>query len=249
MQAIILPLSVREALNMGKRSRIAAIALLAYDHFLNLELEVDLIWKEKKTRPGFGLYIFNRIFALTYLIFDSVVLQLRVYALYERSKKILIFLIVLCAIELGTMAILTGVTIGNMQNLPLASTPTGCYYHGVLSVSALFWVPGLVYEPILFALVAYKAWPLKQKGVTTPLIQRIARDSLIYFVMWSAALPSILGSRLMLNMREVVRSQGRSRSYILESYNPRETINFRDPDTSLEEETRVDTPTQTECSP
>ena len=38
------------------------------------------------------------------------------YALYERSKKILIFLIVLCAIELGSMAILTGVTIGNMQS-------------------------------------------------------------------------------------------------------------------------------------
>ncbi|KAJ3477647.1 hypothetical protein NLI96_g10320 [Meripilus lineatus] len=61
MQAMVLPLSVRGALDMGKRSRIAAIALLVYDHLLSLGLEVDLIWKEKKTRSGFGLYIFVSI--------------------------------------------------------------------------------------------------------------------------------------------------------------------------------------------
>ncbi len=52
------------------------------------------------------------------------------------------------------------------------------------------------------------------------------------FVRWSAALPSILGSRLMLNMREVVRSQKGSGSYILESYGPLQTLEFNDREAS-----------------
>jgi len=98
-----------------------------------------------------------------------------------------------------------------------------------------------MYEPILFGLIAYKAWPLESGGLRTPLVTRIARDSLLYFIVvfaellistviwaqaptyinivmpWSAALPSLLGSRLLLNMREVVHAQG-SNSYILEMF-------------------------------
>lgn len=43
---------------------------------------------------------------------------------------------------------------------------------------------------------------------------------------WSAALPSILGSRLMLNMREVVLTQGTGDSYILESFALSQTAYF-----------------------
>lgn len=53
------------------------------------------------------------------------------------------------------------------------------------------------------------------------------------FTRWSAALPSILGSRLMLNMREVVRSQTGSGSYMLESYGPSQTLEFRDQEASV----------------
>jgi len=276
-QSPSLPLRVVSALDTGKLSRSAAIALLAFDHLITLDLEIDLVWKHNKKRLPFFLYIFNRFFALIYLAFDSVsltpsgevsskvcviyllcdgivtlvttlcvqaILQLRVYALYDRSRKMLIFLIGATMLEIAAMAILTGITISHLFDLPIISTNTGCFYQGLLGFSALFWVPGLVYEPVLLLLVLYKAWPFRKQAMRSNLIARIARDSLIYFAAifvelfistiiwslfptyinivnpWSAALPSILGSRLLLNMREAVSYQGEANpnSYFLEFF-------------------------------
>ncbi|CAL1694784.1 unnamed protein product [Somion occarium] len=211
-------------------------------------------------------------FCVIYLMCDDLVtllttltvqaiLMLRVYALYERSRKILVFLLTVCLLELAAMATLVGVTIKHLDHILIASTDTGCYYHGILKFSALFWVPGLVYEPILFLMVAYKAWPLTKgnKGPRIPLVTRMARDSLFYFVIvfalllistliwaraptyinmvmpWSAALPSILGSRLLLNMREIVSRQMNG-SYIIESFAGNQTIPFRNPSSTFEAE-------------
>ncbi|KAH8094712.1 hypothetical protein BXZ70DRAFT_1010002 [Cristinia sonorae] len=239
-----LPVYVIDALNMGKRSRIAAIALLGYDHFVTLDREVTYIWSARKNNVAFYLYVFNRFFALTYLIFDSVpltksgVVSSQVYALYERSRKILIFMLSMCALEIAAMGSLMGVTIGHLEHLPVVSTPTGCFYRGLLNLSALFWVPGLLYEPVLCILVLHKAMSRKHH---IPLVVVVARDSLLYFVAifaillcstiiwardptyinmvmpWSAALPSILGSRLLLNMREKVHWTSNEKSYIVET--------------------------------
>lgn len=92
------------------------------------------------------------------------------------------------------MAILVGVTMGHLRGepgtsnfanrltsvpwigIPISSTATGCAYEGLLKVSSLIWIPGLIYEPILFVLVAYKAWGPKDRSLTIPLVTRIARD-------------------------------------------------------------------------
>jgi len=181
----------------------------------------------------------NLVTLITTLTVQGI-LQLRVYALYNRSKKILLFLLTLCVVEVAAMVVLAGITLSHLEHLPIASTSTGCYYKGLLGLSAVFWVPGLIYEPILFGLVAFKAWPLKTKGMSVPLVTRIARDSLLYFIVifaellistviwaqaptyinimmpWSAALPSVLGGRLLLNMREMALAQG-GHTYVLET--------------------------------
>ncbi|EKM61871.1 uncharacterized protein PHACADRAFT_205001 [Phanerochaete carnosa HHB-10118-sp] len=167
---------------------------------------------------------------------------MQIYALYERSRKIKIFLIVACTIEVVAMVVLIAITMSHLESLPILSTNTGCAYQGLLSVSSLFWIPGLVYEPILFALVAYKAWGNRENEPSVPLITRMARESLIYFAVifvelllstvvwarapeyinlfnpWSAALPSLLGCRLMLSMREAVYQRSDPRSYIMEMF-------------------------------
>ncbi|GJE88263.1 hypothetical protein PsYK624_043460 [Phanerochaete sordida] len=154
----------------------------------------------------------------------------------------LIFLVTLCALEISVMAILIGITMSHLEGLPLKSTATGCAYQGLLSTSSLFWIPGLVFEPVLFTLVAYKAWDPFKRQPTIPLVRRIARDSMLYFVAvftellvstiiwsrapqyiniinpWSAALPSLLGSRLMLSMREAVLKNGGDDTYIVERF-------------------------------
>ncbi|EMD39667.1 hypothetical protein CERSUDRAFT_81050, partial [Gelatoporia subvermispora B] len=245
-------------LDIGKRSRVAAITLLGYDYFISLSDEVDVVWSENKRRPMFWIHTFNRFFALVYLIFDSIpltpsgivsskvciiyllcddivtlittvtvqiILQLRVYALYQRNRRILWFLSSMSALEVSIMAIFIGITISRIERLPVISTPTGCEYTGIFALSALFWLPGLIYEPILLLLVVHKAWPFSRASMRSPIHARMARDSLIYFALifvellistviwahypkyiniimpWSAALPSVLGSRMLLNTR------------------------------------------------
>ncbi|KIP05507.1 hypothetical protein PHLGIDRAFT_119737 [Phlebiopsis gigantea 11061_1 CR5-6] len=140
------------------------------------------------------------------------------------------------------MAVLIGVTMGHLEGLPIMSTTTGCAYKGFLQAKSLFWIPGLVFEPILFLMVAYKAWSPRKDFHPVPLITQMARDSMLYFVAvflellvstvvwahapqyinifnpWSAALPSLMGSRLMLSMREAVAAQDVPDSYILENF-------------------------------
>lgn len=70
-----LPLSFVNALAIGKRSRGAAIGLLFYDHVINLDREIDLVWRGNKNRPAFYLYIFNRFFAFTYYVWDCIPLH------------------------------------------------------------------------------------------------------------------------------------------------------------------------------
>lgn len=275
MSTLTLPVSFVEALAIGKESRTAAISLLFYDHIINLDREIHLVWMQDKKQPACWLYIFTRFFALAYYIFDAipitpaggtgtkicaiylmcdgivtmlstlivqVILQLRIYALYERSRSVLIFLLVLCALEIVVMAVLVGVTMSHLERVPILSTANGCAYQGLLKASSLIWIPGLIFEPILFLLVAYKAWGSNKRYPTIPIVRQIARDSLFYFVAvfaellasavvwlhapqyinifnpWSAALPSLLGCRLMLNMREAVYSQDKPNTYILESF-------------------------------
>ncbi|OCH90454.1 hypothetical protein OBBRIDRAFT_600561 [Obba rivulosa] len=266
----------RYVLDIGKRSRVAAISLLGYDYVISFSDEVDAIWTRNKRHCIFWIHMFNRFFAFFYLIVDSipiapdgigspklhhlsnvrrhcvslsdtfsqtglhfynprtlmttvivqVLLQFRVYALYQKSSRILWFMLIMSATEVSVMAVLIGVTISRIEHLPVVSTSTGCEYTGLFSFSALFWLPSLVYEPILLVLVIYQAWPTSKTAPRTPMLTYMARDSLLYFVPvyaellastviwahypeyinlvmpWSAALPSVLGSRMLLNTRE-----------------------------------------------
>ena len=68
----------------------------------------------------------------------------------------------------------------HLPGLPILSTNTGCAYQGILSMSSLFWIPGLVYEPILFGLVAYKAWGRDGSEPSIPLVKKMARQRSVH---------------------------------------------------------------------
>ncbi|KAJ3547759.1 hypothetical protein NM688_g5369 [Phlebia brevispora] len=240
-----LSLTYVNALDIGKRSRGAAIGLLFYDYLTNLDREaschlLSLDSKLKHEKPRFNwsgpnlseirsstcIYLF---FAFVYYVWDTipltsagtntslarrceysalacgrfyilapvisdlttyknstllatlavqVILQLRIYALYGRSRVLLVFLLTFCFLEATAMAFLVAFTMAHLRRLPIASTNTGCAYEGLIKVSALFWLPGLVFEPVLFVLVAYKA---RGSDSRETLISRMARESLVYF--------------------------------------------------------------------
>ncbi|KAG2127713.1 uncharacterized protein EDB93DRAFT_197086 [Suillus bovinus] len=132
-------------------------------------------------------------------------------------------MIVLSIIEIATMALLIGLTITRVEKFPVVSTPAGCLFDGLAPLSAIFWTPALILEPIICTLVIKKVFLDRQQR--SELATFLARDSLLYFLVifmelvgstivwarypsyinlfmpWSVAVPSFLCNRLLLNMR------------------------------------------------
>ncbi|KAI0264143.1 hypothetical protein BC834DRAFT_970878 [Gloeopeniophorella convolvens] len=186
--------------NIGKQSRAGALGLLAYDHFISIDAEVEVVWQQRKGNWSTWLYIFNRFFPLIFLSLDTVpfapggigspkvyvylciiylstddivillatvsvqssstsaILLMRVYALYSLNRRLRLALLTGFILEVVVMVIFVGVTVSHVSHLPVVSASTGCYYYGIFSISALFWSPALVFEPILCVLLVWKAW-------------------------------------------------------------------------------------------
>ncbi|KAG1772195.1 hypothetical protein EV702DRAFT_1134542 [Suillus placidus] len=132
-------------------------------------------------------------------------------------------MIVLSIIEVAAMELLIGLTIARVERFPVVSTPVGCLFEGLAPLSAIFWTPALVLEPIICILVLKKVFLDRQQR--SELTTFLACDSLLYFLVifmelvgstivwaqypsyvdlfmpWSVAFPSLLCSRLLLNTR------------------------------------------------
>ncbi|KAG2359402.1 hypothetical protein BDR07DRAFT_1415117 [Suillus spraguei] len=165
----------------------------------------------------------NNIIALLMTISVQTILQLRVWAIYNRSRRVLSWMIALNIIEIAAMALLIGLTIARVERFPVVSTPAGCLFEGLAPLSAIFWTPALILEPIICILVLKKVFLDRQQR--SELATFLACDSLLYFLIifmelvgstivwarypsyidlfmpWSVALPSLLCNRLLLNMR------------------------------------------------
>ncbi|KAG2151740.1 hypothetical protein BD769DRAFT_2914 [Suillus cothurnatus] len=70
LDTTFISLSARQALNIGKQSRIAALGLLIYEHIITIEDEIDLIWLKRKSWVTY-LYHFNRWLPALWLTFDT----------------------------------------------------------------------------------------------------------------------------------------------------------------------------------
>ncbi|KAG2147989.1 hypothetical protein DEU56DRAFT_730464 [Suillus clintonianus] len=147
----------------------------------------------------------------------------KVWAIYDRSRRVLSWMIVLSIIEVAAMALLIVLTIARVEKFPVVSTPAGCLFEGIAPLSAIFWTPALVIEPIICILVLKKVF--MDRHQRSELAMFLARDSLLYFLIifmelvastivwarfplyidlfmpWSVALPSLLCNRLLLTMR------------------------------------------------
>ncbi|KAG2147990.1 hypothetical protein DEU56DRAFT_103656 [Suillus clintonianus] len=71
LDTTLISLLARRALNIGKQSRTAALALLIYEHIITIEDEVDLIWLRRKSWVTY-LYHFNRWLPALWLTFDMI---------------------------------------------------------------------------------------------------------------------------------------------------------------------------------
>ncbi|KAG1793301.1 uncharacterized protein HD556DRAFT_1479403 [Suillus plorans] len=165
----------------------------------------------KQYHPSCVTYMLcNNIIALLMTVSVQTTLQLRgsPAILYEKSPT---------NVLQAMMALLIGLTIARVERFPVVSTPAGCLFEGLAPLSAIFWTPALIFEPVICILILKKVFLDRQQR--SELATFLARDrifmqligsSIVWarypsyinlFMPWSIVLPSLLCNRLLLNVR------------------------------------------------
>jgi len=239
-----------------KYINIGLLAVLVFDYCLTLNVEKERIWTLRWKLPKI-LFMINRYFLPPFLFFDgfsnvlhvgqkicdarlftylptfpanmtvSLLLILRVLALYENSKNIARYLIFQFIAQFVICMILAVIVVSRTRSIAGRDLFTGCllalpdgYY--------LSWVVFLVSEIILVVLTVYKC---KEYGRFSPTTKILARDSIVYFASVTAILvfnlsytgkhgllgttltlptnicASIAAARLTLNIRSITMGQ------------------------------------------
>jgi len=201
------------------------LTLLFYDHMITLEEEVEKIWPLPWRLPKF-LFLFNRYLippamlvntAVTWLYTSKkcsfmmrwlgwpasfaiatveLMLIVRVLALYNDTKKVVVLLVVLFIANLAAFCAI-GFRAGRQTiGIPGGQLFSGCVYKPP-SFFYTQWIPVVIFESIIIGLTVYKALSYRRN---IPALRVLARDSMIYFL--------IMFSFLMANLFFVRFSKG-----------------------------------------
>ncbi|KAF8492935.1 hypothetical protein JB92DRAFT_3000764 [Gautieria morchelliformis] len=164
--------------------------------------------------------------SMTLLIVSvEVILLIRVYAVYDRNKRILYGLAGFFLLTLTTTVILWVFYREPELGLPPVYGITGCYAPTTSNLWGLSFVPAILNEIILCLFMLYKAWITYKNDYGSWLLKLLVQDSLLYFssifvvlllnclvfsfaprnlveigLGWSYAVPCTMGSRLLLGM-------------------------------------------------
>ncbi|KAE9404335.1 hypothetical protein BT96DRAFT_989399 [Gymnopus androsaceus JB14] len=208
-----------------------AFTFLCYDHFLTFDTEVRLLWKRPNTRSSY-LFFLNRYFSffgnigLLLSVFFStelfhalvgiivaILLTLRIYALYECDKRVLIILSVFLVGGIG-LAIVTDL-LAHSTKLPSSIPSAGCHDFLNLKNAALVavgWEALFFYDLLLFGMTilkAYQAHSGSEQSITVNFLNVITfyvtGNSLLRaaFSPIASCMSVTLMSRLMLHLHEI----------------------------------------------
>ncbi|KAJ8508850.1 hypothetical protein ONZ45_g8913 [Pleurotus djamor] len=184
--------------------QLAPAALVVYEYFLQFRNEVDLFWR-KKSSVTKVLFIWSRYYTLAFnatvaycerffsyqeiglglqVLTTHAILELRLYAMYERSKWVLAFFGFLTVGETITMGILIGwpkdgvvVTNEPFPGLFICADADPDHSPWI----AYNWTLLLGVEFILLCMSLYKARVYHRSGGYIGLVQRLTKDSVWYF--------------------------------------------------------------------
>ncbi|KIM31944.1 hypothetical protein M408DRAFT_241167 [Serendipita vermifera MAFF 305830] len=108
---------------------------------------------------------------------------IRVYALWNRDKRILTTVLTLCCLHIVCYIIIIGYAYG--KGSMMAATPpfTGCVIvFGFTTIWPIF-IPSLVFETVIASLIIYKTWYFATREHSrTPLYTTLFQDGLIYYI-------------------------------------------------------------------
>jgi hypothetical protein len=191
-----------------------AITILYYDHFITLEAEISLLWKRPNTLSSYlfflnryfsffgnicvlvsifvstscgAWHIYQELFHALAQVIVAVLLSLRIYALYDCNKRLLILLSVLILGGIG-LAIATDLSASSTK-LPSSIPIAGCHDTLDLKNAALVavgWEAIFIYDVFLFGMTLWKAYQARyrtamQRFRGMSLLSVVIRDGTIYF--------------------------------------------------------------------
>ncbi|PIL27461.1 hypothetical protein GSI_10610 [Ganoderma sinense ZZ0214-1] len=196
-------------------AELASSMIILFDHVLTLDQEIELFWHAQWSL-GKLLFLINRYYALCIVIFNNYGAALAASYVMGRA----LYFITAYAIK-----------------LPLSDT-TVCVPFGLPSNFYAFWIPMLISESVLCGLALYRGFDSYRPGANVMqsgrrIIEILVRDSLSYFVIifatylmntiifltrpgaeveipigFAVALSSVMSSRLCLNVRSHIHSDG-----------------------------------------
>jgi len=148
----------------------------------------------------FGYYWWLGLSQIVAILNAELILQTRIYAVYDCSRKLLAGLSVLYAIEGISAIILLGKTVA-LNDYRAIEGLTGCHIIDKQTYISLYWIPTVLFELILCGLISYKAvmmhkyqyaiptWRAIRRSEGSPsLFFVIVRENVFCFIMIFAAL-------------------------------------------------------------
>ncbi|KAJ6574627.1 hypothetical protein B0H19DRAFT_606177 [Mycena capillaripes] len=113
---------------------------------------------------------------------SEAMLVMRTYAIYDSSKKILIFLLVMLALLVGAALPTTEIFIRSLQyGQPPIGTINGCYPVAGSEIIFVAFIAILLFETIIIVLTVYSGLKQYRQG-SSPLVKTLYRDSLFFFL-------------------------------------------------------------------
>ncbi|KAJ7487974.1 hypothetical protein FB451DRAFT_1553540 [Mycena latifolia] len=191
-------------------AHLVGITFLYWDHLITLDSEIDLLWKRRKALSSFwfflnryfafvagmpvailpfltlseksctNLTLFRELVIVVTQVIVSVIMVIRVYALFSRSLRVLCFLV-------GVGLCVLGVTVWSVTGQQ-GSRPTtigGCHFAVTQSTAlklAGCWEALFAFDSVIFGLTVYNAVVARRRmGPQSNLHTVVVRDGAMYF--------------------------------------------------------------------
>ncbi|KAJ7351383.1 hypothetical protein DFH08DRAFT_957700 [Mycena albidolilacea] len=201
---------------------------MVWDHIITLGDERELFWKRRPWTLATCLFLWIRYVGILLTAFGVfVILQLRIYALYDASPRIAALIVGAFAVEILAVIGMFGVGSNHIEAVAEAvGNMVRCKATVVPSWLWLLWIPATSFELLLCVLAVYKGYQRFRTIGHQVLHDILVRDSVMYYlaiqcvyiynlIYWvndaktslevltalAIALPSVMGSRLMINVR------------------------------------------------
>ncbi|KZP23494.1 hypothetical protein FIBSPDRAFT_952015 [Athelia psychrophila] len=201
-----LPVDLQTQLDINYFTGLISFAVLYYDYVLTFGDEVERFWNRNNFTWASLFFFMNRYLVVLgnipvmfqsfwarrdlsdkNLIIVGILLIARVYAMYGRSRWIVILFLIIAVITI-TLGCWSVLTIPDPRTVDSMVFYDGC--HGALDQKqgarlALAWIGQLCFDALVFVLTLYKSFVIRRSKNKT-LVGTLLRDGTLYFAVMTA---------------------------------------------------------------